>query len=131
MSTASLSASVRTETGKGAARKIRQAGDIPAVIYGHGREAQSLVLNARDALREAGRITVSTRVRELATALSDGGTTVPAGRYVALTVADNGTGIDPETARHLFEPFHTTKPAGHGTGLGLAISERLARLMGV
>lgn len=90
----------------------------------------NLVLNARDALREAGRITVSTRVRELATALSDSGTTVPAGRYVALTVADNGTGIDPETARHLFEPFHTTKPAGHGTGLGLALAYGVVRQSG-
>ena len=38
MTTAALNASVRTENGKGAARKIRQAGNIPSVIYGHGRE---------------------------------------------------------------------------------------------
>ena len=46
MSTASLSASVRTETGKGAARKIRQAGDIPAVIYGHGSTPRHVTLPA-------------------------------------------------------------------------------------
>ena len=66
MSTASLSASVRTETGKGAARKIRQAGSIPAVIYGHGREAQSLVLNARDTDKLLKSIAISSTVIELA-----------------------------------------------------------------
>ena len=66
MSTASLSASVRTETGKGAARKIRQAGNIPAVIYGHGRESQSLVLNARDTDKLLKSIAISSTVIELA-----------------------------------------------------------------
>ncbi len=65
MSTASLSASVRTETGKGAARKIRQAGNIPAVIYGHGREAQSLMLNARDTDKLLKSIAISSTVIEL------------------------------------------------------------------
>ena len=65
MSTASLSASVRTETGKGAARKIRQAGNIPAVIYGHGREAQSLMLNARDTDKLLKSIANSSTVIEL------------------------------------------------------------------
>lgn len=65
MSTASLSASVRTETGKGAARKIRQTGGIPAVIYGHGREPQSLMLNARDTDKVLKSIAVSSTVIEL------------------------------------------------------------------
>ncbi len=65
MSTASLSASVRTETGKGAARKIRQAGSIPAVIYGHGREPQSLMLNTRDTDKLLKSIAVSSTVIEL------------------------------------------------------------------
>ncbi len=66
MSTASLSASVRTETGKGAARKIRQAGNIPAVIYGHGREAQSLMINARETDKLLKSIAISSTVIELA-----------------------------------------------------------------
>ena len=65
MSTASLSASVRAETGKGAARKIRQAGNIPAVIYGHGREPQSLMLNARDTDKLLKTIAISSTVIEL------------------------------------------------------------------
>ncbi len=48
MTTASLSATLRHDTGKGVARKLRQNGEIPAVIYGHGREPQSLTINARE-----------------------------------------------------------------------------------
>jgi large subunit ribosomal protein L25 len=65
MSTASLSASVRAETGKGAARKIRQAGSIPAVIYGHGREPQSLTINARETDKLLKSIAISSTVIEL------------------------------------------------------------------
>lgn len=81
----------------------------------------NLVFNARDALRSNGRITLGTTRREIKAgpALDESGP--PAGRYVALTVADNGTGMDTETQKHLFEPFFTTKPEGEGSGLGLAL----------
>ena len=62
---ATLNAAIRGETGKGAARKIRQAGNIPAVIYGHGREPQSLVMNARETDRLLQRITPGATVIEL------------------------------------------------------------------
>lgn len=65
MATASLSASVRTDTGKGAARKLRAAGSIPAVIYGHGREPQALTTNARETERLLQRIATSSTVIEL------------------------------------------------------------------
>ncbi len=45
---------------------------------------------------------------------------IPVGRYVQITVSDDGTGIAPEHLPHIFEPFYTTKPLGEGTGLGLA-----------
>ena len=51
MASASLNASVRTETGTGVARKLRQAGSVPAVVYGHGREPQSLTVNTREVER--------------------------------------------------------------------------------
>jgi large subunit ribosomal protein L25 len=66
MASAKLDATVRTDTGKGAARKIRQAGSIPAVIYGHGREPQSLTVNARETDRLLQRIATSSTVIELA-----------------------------------------------------------------
>jgi len=65
MAAATLDASVRTESGKGAARKIRQSGNIPAVIYGRGREPQSLMMNARETDRLLQRITPGATVIEL------------------------------------------------------------------
>ena len=60
MATASLSAKPRTGTGKGVARTLRQSGQIPAVIYGHAREAQPLSLNAREFDRLLEHVTAST-----------------------------------------------------------------------
>ncbi len=65
MTTAALNATVRTSKGKGAARKIRQEGNIPSVIYGHGREPQSLVTNARETERLLRGIATSATVIEL------------------------------------------------------------------
>jgi CheY-like chemotaxis protein len=80
----------------------------------------NLVINARDALRDNGRITISTSNRKI-NPRRNRNPDVPPGEYVRLTVNDNGTGMDAETLRHLFEPFFTTKPEGKGTGLGLAL----------
>ncbi|HSY54292.1 MAG TPA: ATP-binding protein [Opitutaceae bacterium] len=81
----------------------------------------NLTLNARDALRESGRVTISTAVREVKYALNRRVTDTPPGRYVVLLVSDNGIGMDATTQAQLFEPFFTTKEAGKGTGLGLAM----------
>jgi two-component system cell cycle sensor histidine kinase/response regulator CckA len=81
----------------------------------------NLVLNARDALRARGRVVIATANREIRGGLHRRVTDTPPGRYVALTVTDNGTGMNAETQKHLFEPFFTTKPEGKGTGLGLSL----------
>jgi PAS domain S-box len=81
----------------------------------------NLVINARDALRDRGCITISTIDREVRPGLNRRNTDIPPGHYVSLSVSDNGTGMDAETQKHLFEPFFTTKPEGKGTGLGLAL----------
>jgi large subunit ribosomal protein L25 len=65
MATASLKATVRSGNGTGDARKIRQAGSIPAIIYGHGREPQSLTLEAREVERLLGTIAAASTVIEL------------------------------------------------------------------
>ncbi len=81
----------------------------------------NLVLNARDALREKGRVTIATANQEIRGGLHRRAMDTPPGHYVMFSVSDNGTGMDAETQKHLFEPFFTTKPQGKGTGLGLAL----------
>ncbi len=66
MATASLKATIRGEAGTGVARKIRQGGNIPAVIYGHGREPQMLSLAEREVERLLGTISAASTVIELA-----------------------------------------------------------------
>jgi len=66
MATASLTAKPRSDTGKGVARKLRAAGEVPGVIYGHGREPQPLTVNAREFKRLADRIRITSTVIELA-----------------------------------------------------------------
>jgi len=65
MASASLSAEARTETGKGVARKLRAAGRVPAVIYGHAREAQALSLPTRELEKLLSSISTGSTVVEL------------------------------------------------------------------
>jgi large subunit ribosomal protein L25 len=65
MATASLNASIRSERGTGVARKLRQTGHVPAIIYGHGREPQSLAINTREVERLLGTISAGSTVIEL------------------------------------------------------------------
>jgi large subunit ribosomal protein L25 len=66
MATASLKATPRTDKGKGVARKLRASGEVPGVIYGRGREPQSLTVNAREFDRLAERVRITSTVIELA-----------------------------------------------------------------
>jgi signal transduction histidine kinase/ActR/RegA family two-component response regulator len=74
----------------------------------------NLAINAKDAMRGSGTITIRTETRVAAADLVDGED------YVVVSVIDTGTGINPEILGKVFDPFFTTKPVGKGTGLGLS-----------
>jgi len=82
----------------------------------------NLVVNSRDAMPEGGTVTLSLDVAETGAARD-----LAAGRYVRLTVADTGLGMDDETLRKSIEPFFSTKDVGKGTGLGLSMIHGLAQ----
>ncbi|HEV2081946.1 MAG TPA: PAS domain S-box protein [Brevundimonas sp.] len=77
----------------------------------------NLVVNARDAVDEGGRVIVETRLRRLKPGQI---AELPGGDHVCISVSDDGAGIDPDVLPRIFEPFFTTKSVGKGTGLGLS-----------
>ncbi|MBS0641244.1 MAG: PAS domain S-box protein [Acetobacteraceae bacterium] len=80
----------------------------------------NLAINARDAMPEGGRLTVSTRHASLSARDLAHEDSAQPGDFVEVAVTDTGSGMDAVTRSHAFEPFFTTKPIGQGTGLGLS-----------
>jgi two-component system cell cycle sensor histidine kinase/response regulator CckA len=80
----------------------------------------NLVVNARDAMPEGGRIHIKTEGYSLEQALDRDRATIPAGDYISVTVTDEGCGIATDKLTKIFEPFYSTKRTGEGTGLGLS-----------
>jgi PAS domain S-box-containing protein len=87
----------------------------------------NLVINARDAMPEGGTVTISADTQEISRGNK---LSLEPGTYVRLEVADQGTGIPPELAEKVLEPFFTTKPVGKGTGLGLSMVYGFVRQSG-
>ena len=83
----------------------------------------NLVVNARDAMPNGGKLSIQTK-SSYSGALGDRSPEVEdwSGRFVVLTVVDSGCGMDEELRRKIFDPFFTTKEPGRGTGLGLAMA---------
>lgn len=97
---------------KSRVRIVKNYARKPPSIYGNAGKLQqvftNLILNARDAMRDGGTITLTTGIED------DGS--------LLIEVADDGEGIAPENLTKIFDPFFTTKSVGSGTGLGLAVT---------
>ena len=102
---------VAVKTDPDLGRVLADPGQIEQVVM-------NLVVNARDAMPDGGRMTLRTENVEILG--SDGNGGPRAGAYVALSVSDTGIGMDEHVRARIFEPFFTTKPTGKGTGLGLS-----------
>jgi signal transduction histidine kinase len=123
-----LVALLRPAIGRHVAMRVQAAPDLPRLLADRVElEAVliNLVKNARDAMPDGGSVTLTAGpacVPEMAEVPPG----LAAGRYLRLSVADDGQGMSPEVLERVCEPFFTTKPAGKGTGLGLTMARGFA-----
>jgi signal transduction histidine kinase len=87
----------------------------------------NLCINAIQAMDSAGRLQIDVAEKELDGEAAAEIGEITGGRYLTLTIADTGKGMDAETLAKVFEPFFTTKGEGRGTGLGLSVADKIVR----
>ncbi|MCV6597345.1 MAG: ATP-binding protein [Mangrovicoccus sp.] len=112
---------------------LQLAPDLPAIRADKRQFEQvimNLVVNARDAMPDGGKIEISTRLEHLDQELRRNRAVIPCGSYAVIKVTDHGQGISPEQLPKIFEPFFTTKRTGEGTGLGLSTAYGIIKQSG-
>src|SRR5207302_2333129 len=130
---AGMEAMLRRLIGEDVQLSIETPQDLGHVAADPGQLEQvilNLVVNARDAMPNGGRLDLSVSNASLRDGYPHSRFPIPAGDYVTLTVRDTGVGMTTEVMAHLFEPFFTTKEVGKGTGLGLATADGVVHQRG-
>lgn len=120
---AELSHLLRRLIGENIELKMVHGRDLGPVRADQGQLEQviiNLAVNARDAMRGGGTLTIKTENRTITATRKFRGEAMPPGDYVVLEVADTGCGIAAENLDRIFDPFFSTKEVGAGTGLGLS-----------
>jgi signal transduction histidine kinase len=106
--------------------------EVPNIMADANQINQALLnlcVNARDAMAGGGKLTIRTRTIA-GMGVHNRFHDAEAERYVRITVADTGSGMEEETRKHIFEPFFTTKAPGKGTGLGLSVTLGIVQSQG-
>ena len=120
--------------GKKTKLEIILESNLPQVFADPGQLEQALLnlaVNARDAMPNGGKLTVSTATGFPKQPIApETGQSIVRQHYVIVNVKDTGCGMDEETKKHMYEPFFTTKERGQGTGLGLAMVNGFIRHAG-
>jgi PAS domain S-box-containing protein len=98
----------------------KQLPGIEADVCSIEQVVMNLVVNARDAMPNGGRLTITTSAVSIDAAYTVNNPEASPGQFVCMTISDTGCGMDENTKQRLFEPFFTTKEVGQGTGMGLA-----------
>jgi len=102
-----------------------RAGEVTGERSVIARALRELVDNAVKAMPVGGTIAVATQLTQFEAETPMDGGMAPAGRYVALSVRDQGTGMSDDVRARLYEPYFSGRPPGHGKGLGLAVTKGL------
>jgi len=104
--------------------RVSPGPDVGSVLIDQDQFVNALInmaANARDAMPDGGTFTIGTAPVTLDRRQASQYQALLPGRFVAITIADTGTGMPDHVRQRIFDPFYTTKPAGQGTGLGLSM----------